>query len=59
MKKHEESLRCFERAIEISPECGIAWESKAIALRALRRFSEAEEADALAKKLGLDINNQI
>ncbi|WP_370938472.1 tetratricopeptide repeat protein [Amycolatopsis sp. cg13] len=40
--RHEEALGRYDRALELDPEHGVALQSKIEALRALRRFPEAE-----------------
>ncbi len=50
--RHEEAIRCFDKAIEIQPEYTTAWKNKGVALQALGRETEAKEVMSLARKLG-------
>lgn len=50
--KNAESLKCYDRAIEINEKSGGAWAEKSEVLRSLFRYKEAEEALAIARKLG-------
>jgi Flp pilus assembly protein TadD len=48
----EEALRCFEHALALSLAHAQTWHYQAIALRALGRKGEAEQAERRARELG-------
>jgi tetratricopeptide (TPR) repeat protein len=51
--RHEEAIRCFQKAIEIEPSYATAWKNKGMALKSLGHESEAKEAMKIAEELGL------
>jgi tetratricopeptide (TPR) repeat protein len=67
-KKYAEGLECLERAIELDPDNGDAWYSKASCLLDLDRYEEALQAyvkvlsldpyDEMAKKWAIAIESQ-
>ena len=48
---HEESIRCYEKALEISPDISAAYSNFGVAFSDLKRYAEAEEAYRKAIKL--------
>jgi tetratricopeptide (TPR) repeat protein len=53
LSRHEDAMRCFQKAIEIEPLYATAWKNLGLAYRALHRDREAEEALSRARELGL------
>ncbi len=51
--KNEEAVDAFDRALAINPDDPRTWQAKGNALKALGRQSEADEAYAKAKELGM------
>jgi ribosomal protein S12 methylthiotransferase accessory factor len=43
LKRHEEAVRCFRKAVEIEPESALDWSNLAANLRDLGRRDEAIE----------------
>jgi Flp pilus assembly protein TadD len=50
--KYNDTIKAFDKAIEIEPQHALAWYNKGTALMLLRRNSEADAAFAKAKELG-------
>jgi TPR repeat len=50
--KYDEAIKALEEAIELDPKLPEAWHSKGLALKALCRTPEADEAFAKSKELG-------
>ncbi len=48
-----EALQCFQKAIEIEKEYATAWKNLGVACKSLHRDDEAEEANRIARELGL------
>lgn len=53
MKKSEEALKAFDRALELDPTSEIALDGKGNALRSLGRNSDADAAFAKAGQFGV------
>lgn len=52
LKKHNEAIEAFDKALQINSKDPRTWQSKGDALKALGRNSEADAAYAKAKELG-------
>jgi len=52
LKNYNVSIKLFDKAIEIDPNCMQAWANKANALKLADRGPEANEALEKAKRLG-------
>jgi tetratricopeptide (TPR) repeat protein len=52
LERYEEALRCYERALALTPDFREVWNNKGLALRALNRYSEA--LDCFDRALDLD-----
>jgi tetratricopeptide (TPR) repeat protein len=52
LKRDQEAIAAYDKALAIDPNIANAWYNKAISLRALGRSAEAAEAKRRAKALG-------
>ena len=52
LKRHEEAITCFDKAIEIKSTDEEAWNNKGVYLERLGHKDEAEHCFQKAKKLG-------
>ncbi|MBW4574322.1 MAG: tetratricopeptide repeat protein [Aphanothece sp. CMT-3BRIN-NPC111] len=52
MKRHEEALKSFQKAIEIDPKSVNAWINKGVVLANIERYEEAREN--IQKAIDLD-----
>jgi Flp pilus assembly protein TadD len=50
--KYNDTIKAFDKAIEIEPQYALAWYNKGVALKLLDRTTEADAAFAKAKELG-------
>ena len=41
LKKYKEAIRCFDKVLEIDPNCVDTWNNKGITLRKLKRYNKA------------------
>ena len=55
MGRYEDALATYEKAIEVDPNVPGLWYYKGLALWALGRGSEAEEAFARATEMGYEV----
>lgn len=49
--RYHESIKCFEKAIELDNKLALAWENKGVALKLLGKTAESNAALAKAKEL--------
>ena len=49
LKRYDEALAAYDRALALDPKYAFAWNNKGIALRALGREAEAQEAERHAR----------
>ena len=54
LKKYDEKLSACDRALEIDPDCAVAWNNKGTALGDLRRYDEAIECHNRALQIAPD-----
>ena len=54
LSQYEETLKCFQKAIEIDPKNSLAWNNKGFALEKLNRITEAVKC--YKKALNIDSN---
>jgi Flp pilus assembly protein TadD len=54
LKRYDDAIRSFRKAIQIEPSYATAWKNLGLALRSQRREAEADEAFQKAHDLGLD-----
>jgi len=52
LKKYDEAVDAFDKALQINPKDPLTWMNKGDALKALGRKAEADEAYAKARELG-------
>ncbi|MDQ1282731.1 MAG: hypothetical protein QG666_520, partial [Euryarchaeota archaeon] len=52
LERYDESLICFDRAIEIDPQAANAWLGRSLIFLDLGREDERDKAFAMASKLG-------
>ena len=52
LKRFPEALAAYERALALDAQYAKAWRNTALALRALSRAKEADEAERRAKEVG-------
>jgi len=52
LKRYQDALIAFDRALALTPTRAMAWRKKAAALRGLGRGRDAKNAEGRAKALG-------
>jgi tetratricopeptide (TPR) repeat protein len=54
LRRPEEALKAFDKAIELDPKFAQAYQGKGLSLRELERHEEADKAFKRAKELGFE-----
>jgi Flp pilus assembly protein TadD len=52
LKKYNDAIEAFDRALQINPKDSLTWQNKGHNLKALGRNTDADAAFAKAKELG-------
>jgi serine/threonine protein kinase/lipoprotein NlpI len=52
LRRYQDALNAYEKAIQIDPQYATAYYNKSITLRNLQRDAEAQQAEAMAQRLG-------